>query len=65
MSMPAERMEFEELKKKAHEIEDKMHGPETGCMTADVSHLKEELIDVTEKMDELKEKLHEPIEKEY
>lgn len=65
MSAAALHKEFEDLMKKAHTIEDKMHRPDTGCMTPEVDHLREELIDVTLRMDEIKEEMGEHIEIEY
>jgi len=65
MNAQALHKEFEELAKKAHQIEDEMHRPETGCMTPEIDHLKEELISVTMKMDEIKEQMGEHIEINY
>ncbi|HZD60812.1 MAG TPA: hypothetical protein VE439_10225 [Anaerolineae bacterium] len=65
MSAVVLHKEFEELTKKAHMIEDKMRKPDTGCMTPEIDHLREELIDVTLRMDEIKEETGEHIEVKY
>ncbi len=57
--------ELDTLESQAHEVENMMHGPETGCMTSDVDHLREELIDITMKIDEIKVELGQCIELEY
>jgi uncharacterized coiled-coil DUF342 family protein len=53
------------LENKAHDIESMMHSKDTGCMTERVDELREELIDVTMKIDEIKEELGQCIEVEY
>jgi hypothetical protein len=42
-----------------------LHSLDTGCMTAHMDHLREELIDVTMKMDEIKEKIGDKIDLSY
>ncbi|HCG99191.1 MAG: hypothetical protein A2074_01265 [Candidatus Aquicultor primus] len=59
------RKEFDELKTKAHEIEQKMHSLPQRVNTAEELRLREELIDLTLRMDQLKDELEEKPEVEY
>ena len=59
------RKEFDELKEKAHEIEQKMHSLPQRVNTAEELRLREELIDLTLRMDQLKDELEEKPEVEY
>ncbi len=54
-----------DLTTKAHEIESAMHSFDTGCMTENMDHLRQELIDVTMKLDEIEEKIGENIRIKY
>jgi hypothetical protein len=53
--------EYEELDKRAHELKGKLHcgcDPETGlCVTPEVKQAKQDLIEVTWRMDEINEEL--------
>lgn len=59
------RKEFDDLKEKAHEIEQKMHSIPERVNTPEELRLREELIDVTLRMDQIKDELKEEPEVEY
>ncbi len=57
--------EAKELTAKAHGIESAMHSFDTGCMTENMDHLRQELIDVTMKLDDIEGKIGESIRVKY
>lgn len=57
--------ELDRLGEQLHQVEDIMHRPETGCMSPEVDRLRDEIIDITLKMDQIKEELGLCIEQEY
>ena len=64
----AENAVFEDagaLVKRAHEIEDMMHSYVTACTGPEIDALREELIEVTSKLDEVKSKMGDKIDVKY
>ncbi|MHB8841398.1 MAG: hypothetical protein ACYC56_06380 [Candidatus Aquicultor sp.] len=57
--------EVKDLTTKAHEIESAMHSFDTGCMTENMDHLREALIDVTMKLDDIEQNMGESIKIRY
>jgi len=53
------------LVKRAHEIEDMMHSYVTACTGPEIDALRQELIEVTSKLDEVRDKMGKKIEVKY
>lgn len=53
------------LVKRAHEIEDMMHSYVTACTGPEIDALRQELIEVTSKLDEVREKMGKKIDVKY
>lgn len=53
------------LVKRAHQIEDALHSYVTACTGPEIDALREELIEITMKLDEIREKMDKKIEVEY
>lgn len=66
MSAVELRKDLGALRFKIHEVKDTMHCDcHLACLGPKADHYKEDVIDLTVKMDEIKEDLGEPIEMEY